>query len=260
METVVLKLGGSVITKKSQDKLEINKKNLGRLSSEIASALNEKRTRLVIVHGAGPFGHVPAKKHKLKGGLKSKRQVIGFSITHQSMEKLNQDVVETLQKNGVNAISFQPSAGGILEDGKLVQFPVNTIRMMLQIGMVPVSYGDVLIDIKRGVGILSGDQLAPYIAKKLKAKRMVIATDVDGIYDRDPKNGGGMHIPLITKKNISRIKLSGSKATDVTGGMEGKVREIMSSETEAKIISALKRGNVRDALLGKKVKGTVIRC
>ena len=62
-ELVILKLGGSVITRKDEGRAEVNKDNLARLSGEIADAQKEKKFLVVIVHGAGPFGHILAKAY-----------------------------------------------------------------------------------------------------------------------------------------------------------------------------------------------------
>ncbi len=45
---IILKLGGSVITKKSEEKAEINQRNLNRLAKEIAQAKKQRKFRLVV--------------------------------------------------------------------------------------------------------------------------------------------------------------------------------------------------------------------
>ena len=70
----IIKLGGSVITDKS--KKSFFKTNLmNNLSKEIKKA-NKK---CIIVHGAGSFGHILAKKYKLNNGYKNNSQITGFS-------------------------------------------------------------------------------------------------------------------------------------------------------------------------------------
>jgi isopentenyl phosphate kinase len=260
---VVLKLGGSVITKKDADLREVDGKNLMRLSSEIASAKKEKNFQLVIVHGAGPFGHVPAKEYELDRGLVSEKQLRGFSITHSSMEELNSAVVGSLIASGVNAIAYQPSAAGILRNRKLTYFPTTVLKKLLKAGMVPVAHGDVLIDEATGVNILSGDHLVPYLARKLHAKRIILATDVDGVYDSDPKEGKSARlIREITSENIGSLKVGASKATDVTGGMKRKLDELLelaADGIESEIVSAKKPDVLRRALLGERGLGTLIR-
>lgn len=262
-ELVVLKLGGSVITRKSEGKLEVDGKTLARLSAEVAEAVKDGGLRLVVVHGAGPFGHVPAKEYGLSEGLSSERQLKGAALTHQSMEELNSHVVAALQGEGVPAIALQPSASGIMKNGVLASFAVDVVREMAGRGLVPVAYGDVLVDLESGVSILSGDYLAPYLARKLKASRVVVATDVDGIFESDPKDGGKpKKIGAITKDSIDGIKLGGSRGTDVTGGMKRKVMELLGLAEEGisvQVLSALKEGETAKALLGESTAGTFIK-
>jgi isopentenyl phosphate kinase len=214
------------------------------------------------VHGAGPFGHVPAKKYGLDKGLVSERQLRGFAVTHQSMEELNAAVVSSLTAAGINAIAYQPSAAGILKNKKLTYFPTIVLRKLLKVGMVPVAHGDVLIDEETGVNILSGDHLVPYLAKKLHAKRIILATDVDGVFDSDPKdNRNAKLIGEINSRNIGSLNVGASKATDVTGGMKRKLDELLELAAEgidSEIISAKRPGILKRALLGEEDLGTLI--
>jgi isopentenyl phosphate kinase len=263
-ELVILKLGGSVITRKQEGRAEVNTENLSRLSKEISEAQKEEKFLVVVVHGAGPFGHIPAKEYNLNDGFKGSDQIKGFILTHQSMEKLNYFVVEELQKNKVNAVAFQPSAAGLLKSRKLTSFRTDIIKKLLSIGLVPVPYGDVLFDEKIGCAILSGDQLVPYLAEKLKADRIILTADVAGIYDMDPKkNKDAVLLKEITPKTAGKIrKIGTSGGVDVTGGMEGKLSELMrlaKKGVESEIIDGTKPGLLRRALLGEKGLGTIIK-
>jgi len=263
-ELIILKLGGSVITKKSEEKAEINEENLKRLAKEIAEAKRDSNFRLMVVHGAGPFGHVPAKEYGLDKGLRDDRQLKGFSVTHQSMEKLNFSVVNSLRKEGLNAIAYQPSTLGILKDKKLVYFPTEVLEKLLEMNMSPVAYGDVLVDEKTGINILSGDHLVPYLARKLKANRVVIATDVEGVFNLDPKRYKDAElIKEITSENVNSIlEIGTSKRTDVTGGMERKLNELLrlaAQGIQSEIVSGVKPGILKRTLLGEKGLGTLIR-
>ena len=262
-ELVILKLGGSVITRKSDGLREVDSLNLSRLCRETAEAQKRMRFGLIVVHGAGPFGHVPAKEYELNKGLRSDKQLTGFSVTHESMEELNAYVVDALIEEGINALAYQPSAVGVLRGGKLVYFPTIVLEGLLKAGLVPVSYGDVLLDEKTGVGILSGDHLIPYLARKLHANRVIITTDVDGVFNVDPKDGGGAElIKEITPENIGFFHVGKSKGTDVTGGMRRKLNELLSLTEEginSEIISGVKPGILKRSLLGEKGLGTLIR-
>ncbi len=264
-DLIVVKLGGSVITRKKDDTPELNEENLKRLVKEIADAMSEIDKKLFIVHGAGPFGHLFAKKYSLHLGLHNESQIEGIGITHRWMQLLNFYVVRALQEEGVKAMPFQPSAGGILCDGKLVQFPLNVVEKFLDMGLVVVSHGDVLLDNRTGIGILSGDHLAPYIAHNLRASRLILGTDVDGVFTKDPKkNDDARLIKTITPSSINDVveELAGSTATDVTGGMARKVLELLDlakKGVESEIINIEKPGNLYKAMIGEKGLGTIIK-
>jgi len=264
-DIIVLKIGGSVITKKLDGKAEIKREVLSRISKEIADALKEKPMKIAIVHGAGPFGHKYAEKYKLHLGIGNGLQIEGIGVTHRMMEWLNHEVVKALQDVGVKAMPFQPSAGGILDNGKLVQFPLNVVEKYMELGLVIVSHGDVLLDNKVGIGILSGDHLAPYLARNLHAQKAVFGTDVDGVFDKDPrKDSSAKLVKVITPKTLDKLvkELGGSQGTDVTGGMAKKVSELITLAEDgipSEIINATKEGYLKRALLGEEGLGTTIR-
>lgn len=251
----VIKLGGSAITQKSKDEMSVRRKTLDSMSQDIACALEGSKTQIVVVHGAGPFGHVRAKEYGLSTGGGPDRAK-GMSLTHQGMERLNYEVVDSLIRRGIDAIAFQPSSCAIMDGGRLKGFDAHIISDMMAMGLVPVLYGDVMIDRSKGVGILSGDQIVPILAKKLKAQRVVIATRYNGIFDRDPEDPLAKHIPVLEDV----LKKRPSSGTDVTGGISEKVSELMElakSGVETQIIGS-EKGYLKRALLGEHV-GTLLR-
>ncbi len=258
-DLVILKLGGSIVTKKAEDAADVNEEHLARLAKETAAFLKKHPdTRLVVVHGAGPFGHVPAKRYRLAEGITEPWQIEGVSVTHQSMEGLNSRVAAALQQAGVPAVSFQPSAGGILSGGTLVSFPTEVVKKMLDNGLVPVGYGDVLVDNQTGFNILSGDHLAPYLARELGATRVILATDVDGVLDKD-----GNVVAEITPESDDALSDLSVRGTDVTGGMKRKIEELLAlagDGIDAHIVNGAKKGVVQEALGGSFDGGTRITC
>lgn len=262
-DIIIVKLGGSAITAKDDCRPEVNEENLDRLAGELSEAYARGNFSLYVVHGAGPFGHVPAKKYDLNSGLKNPGQVTGIVETHRAMEALNCKVVDALVKKGIPAIAFQPSAGGVLKGHKLAKFPADVLERMLETGLVPVSYGDVLMDEILGVSILSGDRLVPYAAEKLKAARVILVADVPGIFDKDPKRSKDAKIiKELYRNNLNEIKEIGSaKGTDVTGGMKGKLEELLrlaDNGIESEVIGGFVPGMLKRALLGERGLGTII--
>ncbi|MBU0762199.1 MAG: isopentenyl phosphate kinase family protein [Candidatus Altiarchaeota archaeon] len=261
MKTYVVKFGGSVITDKKKDQRAVNTRKLKQLCSEVSNVLNKEDVKVVIVHGAGPYGHVPAKKYKLKQGLRSEMQVRGVSETRNSMGKLNAKVVDALVKEGVNAVAFQPSACGILKRGRIVEFQVKALKKLVDAGLTPVLYGDVLVDLEKGVDILSGDQLVPYLAEKLCADKVVIVTSYNGVFDKDPCLKDARKYDLIDSEIMRGLKGRKTDGTDVTGGIVGKISELLAIARKgipSEIIGS-DRGYLRRTLSGESGIGTAIK-
>lgn len=61
---IILKIGGSILTNKDSTQSEVDKESLKRIASEIRASLDNSSKELIIVHGAGSFGHPPAKNIK----------------------------------------------------------------------------------------------------------------------------------------------------------------------------------------------------
>jgi isopentenyl phosphate kinase len=260
-DLTVLKIGGSVITDKNGE-LAARTQEIARLTEEIRQA-NVKR--LLIVHGGGSFGHPVAEKYKIKAGLKEDSQKIGFSETHHVMTVLNGLFMDSLIWQGVPAVSVTPSSCIITENGRINNFRESAIPSLLNMGFVPVLYGDAVIDSKMGFTILSGDQLVSSLATQFKAERIVFGVDVDGVFDSDPKTE--KNAKLFRRLNLQQLKqlltnLPKTVGHDVTGAMYGKITELIPAVERGisvNIVNASKPGNILKILQGTPVEGTLIQ-
>lgn len=258
---IILKIGGSVITDKFSKIPKVNLKNLKRVSEEIASAYDKEKISLIIVHGAGSYGHVVVDKTGIGKGIKTKKQLKDFAETQRLQNELNVIVTKYLIDAGLPAIPCQASSFAVMDSGRIVKMDLSAIKGLLETGMISVLYGVPAYDKTQKCSILSGDQIAPYLAVKLKARKIIHATNVDGVFTSDPnKNPDAKLIPEINSKNIDKVKewLTGSTATDVTGGMFGKVSELLEIGVESQILNALVSGNIGKAFRGEKI-GTLIK-
>lgn len=254
---IILKLGGSVITSKNE-LFKAKPEVIDQIAKEVASA---KRKNLVIVHGGGSFGHPVAKKYKIHKGFRHPNQIMGFSETHKAMEQLNQIVIGAFLRQRIPVISIPPSSCVTTNRGIITVFNI-PVREYLKKGFIPVIYGDAVIDEEWGMAILSGDQIVKYLAMHLEARRVIFGVDVNGIFTADPKqNQDAKLIRRITPRNFDQIlsSLETSDVGDVTGGMAGKMKELVEIAKrgiEVSIINATKSKNVESALTGKDVSGT----
>lgn len=261
---VILKIGGSVITDRQSEEPKVNFENLYRVAKEIAEGYNPEKMQLILIHGAGSYGHQIVKRTGIDKGISTKRQLVDFAETQRLQNELNCIVTEALIRNGLPAIPCQASASALMNGKKLAAMDTDAIKGFLEIGLIPVLYGVPAYDKQQKCSILSGDEIAPYLAKQLKADKIIHGTDVDGIFTADPKKDKNAKlVPLVTKDNFEEVKksISGSTVVDVTGGMMKKVSELMAiaeAGIESQIINALTNGNVKRALSGE-VFGTVVR-
>jgi len=253
-----LKIGGSVITNKDGE-LAARTEVINRLAEEIAQA---KLDNLILVHGGGSFGHPTAQKWGLKEGYKEPAQKLGFAETHHVMTVLNGLVMDALVWHEIPAVSVAPSCGFLTENGRIKSSECTMVERMMKIGFTPVLYGDATIDDKLGFTVLSGDQLIAYLALKFNASRIVIAVDTDGLYDADPKkNKNAKLLQHLSLNDLKALKLDVSTAKDVTGGMQGKLNELIPAVENGipvSIVNGTKSSRVYKALVGEKVEGTII--
>ncbi|MDD2439149.1 MAG: isopentenyl phosphate kinase [Methanosarcinaceae archaeon] len=245
-ELVILKLGGSVITDKSAADGVVRKAELLRIAREISGY----RGKLIVVHGAGSFGHTYAKKY----GLDRKFDPEGGRITHESVKKLSIAVVEALTHFGIRAVAVHPLGCTVCKNGRIESLYLDNLKLMLENGFVPVLHGDVVMDSELGGCVLSGDQILPYLAKALQASRLGLGSAAEGVLGKD-----GKAVLELTPSNFEEVRgyIGASEDTDVTGGMLGKVWELLNlcktSCITSHIFNAGKADNVQRFLEGEAI-------
>jgi isopentenyl phosphate kinase len=255
MNIQFLKLGGSLITDKNRPQTP-RSDTIARLAEDIARARNANPDlSLVLGHGSGSFGHVAAKKFGTHRGVDSVEGWHGFAEVWHLAATLNHIVVDTLHTVGLPAITFPASAGAIVDNGRIKSWNLTPLRTALETGLMPVVYGDVVFDSALGGTILSTEDLFAHLAGELHPKRILIAGIEDGAWADYPDCT--QLIPEITPENWAEIEpsLGGSAATDVTGGMASKVRQMLdlavkSPGTEIFIFNGNQPHNVESALQG----------
>jgi isopentenyl phosphate kinase len=257
---IILKIGGSVITDKNGE-LAAKTENINRIAEEIKRADIDN---LIIVHGGGSFGHPTAKKWGIKEGLKEPTQKLGFAETHHVMTVLNGLLMDALIWHEIPAVSYAPSTCFITENGRIKGCESQVLTKMMGMGFTPVLYGDAVLDEKMGFTILSGDQLVAYLAIKMKAEKIVIGVDTDGLYEADPKVDSNakpyLRLNLEQLKKV-QAKIGKAQTMDVTGGMAGKVAELIpavEAGISVQIINATRNLRVLRGLTGEKIEGTII--
>jgi isopentenyl phosphate kinase len=213
-----------------------------------AASLLAEEEDIVLVHGGGSFGHHHAAEYGVST-TDGTGDTEAIRIIHGAMHRLNTAVVDALAEAGSPAFPIHPlSAASRDADGEL-SLPTDQISRMNREGFVPVLHGDVVVHEGAGATILSGDELVVALATALDADRVGVCSAVPGVYDAD-KNV----IDHIDTFDDVADALGESEATDVTGGMAAKVRELLALDAPAYIFDI----DGLDAFLADKNPGTRI--
>ena len=263
MNLYFLKLGGSLITDKNNPHTA-RPDVLNRLAEEIRIAMAlQPDLRLVIGHGSGSFGHVPAHRYHTRMGVRTSLEWAGFIEVWNEARTLNQIVLENLKKADLPVIAMPPSASVIAADGKVAKWDLLPIQSALAAGLIPLVYGDAVFDNRRGGTILSTEELFFHLARQVKPTRIALSGIESGVWADFPTCS--QLIETIQPDGFEQVaeQLAGSAAIDVTGGMLTKVQTMLNflrdiPDLEILIFSGLVPGNVTQVLSGK-VIGTRIR-
>lgn len=217
-----------------------------------------KKQSVVLVHGGGP----EINSWLAKLGIKSKF-IKGLRYTNaQTLEivemalsgKLNKYFVGELYKRGVQACGISGRDGGLAPSKQIVslgfvgepkRINAEIIKLLLGAGYVPV-VSSLGIASSGGALNLNADTLATAIASELKARRLILLTDVRGVLDAGKKT-----IPCIRVSDAKKLVSGGV----VTGGMIPKLDACVRS-----VKKGIKEVWIADGAKGlRKLEGTVIK-
>ena len=181
------------------------------------------------------------------------RSLIGFSLTHNCVRRLQNKIVGALCAAGVPAVGVSPFPFFLEKDqlGRPVVVAgddegegggplVAQVERLLDMGFLPVLHGDGVVDHSiaeggggtKGFSVLSGDIIAEWLCERLNPRRLVFLTDVEGVLDRPPPEGRTVLPEIViiprnadaSKRKVEDFELAIEMPTtnklehDVTGG------------------------------------------
>ena len=188
-EKIVIKYGGNVL---------IDRKVFNNFISDI-NVLNKLGLSIIVVHGGGPRIKRELDKKKIVSKFINGLRVTDKSIIDTVEEVLidfNKDIVDSLKKLGSEATSFHTKNENIIEveperdELGFVGIPKNVNKDLVEKAL---NKNKIPIIAPLGLGKnnqtfnINGDTAASAIAKTLKARRLILMTNVEGVYD-DKKN------------------------------------------------------------------------
>ncbi|MEW6604019.1 MAG: gamma-glutamyl kinase, partial [Thermoproteota archaeon] len=156
----LIKLGGSVVTFKDKP-LTANTVAIDGISCVLA----QLNVPAIIVHGGGSFGHYWSVKYDMHT-KPADYDPHGVSVVHESMIALNQTIVNSMIRAGLNSYGIPPSV--FTTGHKPVAAKIKQIDIMARSKLMPVTFGDVVHMQGTKYSILSGDTLMTILAKALR--------------------------------------------------------------------------------------------
>ena len=246
-KTIVVKFGGHAMVDPTLTE---------SFAADIA-LLRQVGMRPIVVHGGGP--QIAQMLERLNVQTQA---VDGLRITDEpTMEivemvfagKINKDVVTALNKAGGTAVGLSGKDGRLLlaekiqrEDGVDLGFvgqpkQVNTavIEAIRDAGLIPVIAPIGVDESGQGYNI-NADKAAGAIAAALKAERLIMLTDVDGVKDKE-----GTLVPEIRRADIAGLVKDGA----VSGGMIPKLEMCAAAVTSGVGAAVIQNGTVKHVLL-----------
>lgn len=266
-DCIVIKFGGGLITDKST-MCTPNHAVIDSLVDVVANCL-EDNYRVIVVHGAGSFGHLRAKQWKLNQGklpnhdfapqsdCNSQEQAV--SLVRKEMLSLNKIVLDAFSKRDIATTKLPPHEWARNTGSN---FDGNIAKLFNYNNSVMITFGDV-VDCDEGVfGILSGDDLVVRICQDIpNVKRLIFAVKgVDGILKRPPEFADESDLIEHWSPSVEYSGVHNSEI-DVTGGIGLKAirgSEVAASGVEVFIINGEEPQRLLDACKGITTRGTQI--
>ena len=257
---VAIKLGGGLITDKGSMK-KFDEKAVEKVVDSLSS-ISELGASIILVHGAGSFGHLLAKKWEIANGLNIHEEEEQWGAVREirsDMRELNGLVIQKMAERGLECSGHPPSdwakGTGARFKGDISVFERGSIDP------IPVTFGDVVdTDDESRFGILSGDDLMLRLSTELEVTHSIfLIGDSEGVLTGPPDESGS---ELITHLGPN-TKINGRHDVDidVTGGIGLKIDralEIARVVDEVWIIDGREPNRVLEIMTSGETIGTKI--
>ena len=262
---IILKLGGSLLTDKNKP-FSIREDIVKGSVQQIVDA----KEKLILIHGGGSFGHPLAKKYSIMKGIDSSipNQVLGLTETHQSMNEFNSYLIKLFLEKKYPVLSIQASSIFIKDSQEVSasKTSMEVVETALDLNILPILYGDIILDKQGSFSIISGDQIILELCKNLdryRISKVIFTMETDGIYVND--NESGDNCILATEcysDQLENLKLANlEQKIDVTGGIKGKInfiQKICKYNIPVQLINGLKDEYIYKSLKNQKLDCTNI--
>ncbi len=255
-DLIVIKYGGNVL---------IDRKIFNNFIEDV-SILNKLGLSIIIVHGGGPKIERELKKENIQtkfiNGLRVTDEKV-IKIVEKVLIDFNNDIVSSLKKKGSKATSINSKINNVInvipdkQELGFVGVPdkinSDTIKDMISQNQIPI-VAPLGLGKNNQTYNINGDTAASAIAKKLKSRRLLLMTNVEGVYD-DRKNLIS-EIKPYDMENLVNLKI-------VQGGMLPKIKNCIDAVENGVrgvvILDGRKPHSILKEIFSDKGAGTLIR-
>ena len=255
-EKIVIKYGGNAL---------IDRRVFNNFILDI-SILNKLGIATIIVHGGGPRIKRELDKKRIQSkfidGLRVTDKNI-INVVEEVLIEFNNDIVSNLKKLGSNAVSFHTKENNIIEvtpEKKELGFVGIPRKINSQLIENIINQNQIPIVAPLGIGEnqktynINGDTAASAIAKKLKSRRLLLMTNVEGVYDDQKKLIS--EIKPLDLENLIKWKV-------VQGGMIPKIQNCVDAVENGVrgvvILDGRKPHSILHEIFSDQGSGTLIR-
>jgi len=271
---VVIKLGSAVVTRADGQGLALGR--LAAIIEQVAEIQNSGADCIMVTSGAVAFG-----KQKLSQELlmsMSMRETLSSVDRTSELKNIAQHELKrpnaAVGQSGLMALyeamfrNYGILVGQVLvtkqdffnDDTREQLF--NTIRELMALNIIPIINTNDAVSpppqdsVMQGtLNITDNDSLASRVAVDINADLAILMSDVDGIYDRPPKDDGAQLLHYFNPKNTNKIKF-GDKSNFGTGGMESKVKSAgfaLDHGCSVIICNGMKYNTIRSIMAGENI-------
>ena len=255
-DIIVIKCGGSVLLEK----------NLFNQFIEDISVINKLGLSAVVVHGGGKNIQKKLDEHNLKSvfidGLRVTDEKT-IKIVEEALLELNLEILSEISNHHANSVSISPKKNNVIRvtpERKELGFVGTPTEIKKDTILEIINEKKIPLIVPMGIGEdnniynINADVAAGAIAKELKARRLLLMTDVEGVLDKS-KN-------LISEINSSMANEMLENKT-IEGGMIPKIKTCLDAVnngvTGVVIVDGRKQHSILFEIFSDKGAGTLIR-
>ena len=255
-DIIVIKCGGSVLLEK----------NLFNQFIEDISVINKLGLSVVVVHGGGKNIQKKLDEHNLKSAFIDGLRVTDektIKIVEEALLELNFEILSEISNHHANSVSISPKKNNIIRvtpERKELGFVGTPAEIKKDTILEIINEKKIPLIVPMGIGEdnniynINADVAAGAIAKELKARRLLLMTDVEGVLDKS-KN-------LISEINSSMANEMLENKT-IAGGMIPKIKTCLDAVnngvTGVVIVDGRKQHSILFEIFSDKGAGTLIR-